>query len=343
MVAVLAIIIGWLLLKHQQAQIVSKPKPMLVAMAGTNSVVPTATNIARDSFETATKTNANPETIKDDIAQRYNQGLIDKIQAMRESLLAENLKSQDFYGKALDQDGSPLSGASVAGELVLNDGTYGGVQVQKHSAVTDGNGLFEFTGIHGAGLGVRVSKEGYEIEGKNQTYNGPVGGKTTPTDRAIYTLWSTNIHEQLVVGEKSFEIQPDGKPHVIDLTKGTIAETGSGDLRVWIQFTNQVTRGQLYGWSAGIEAINGGLLEVPHGTVMYVAPTDNYVPSFQLQQQIKGGQSGEIGDRSFYLKFNNGQTYGRMNINLYAPYGFLHPGLIRLSYAINPSGSRILR
>ena len=76
---------------------------------------------------------------------------------------------------------------------------------------------------------------------------------------------------------------------------------------------------------------------------MYVAPTDGYIPSFGLQQQIKGGQSGEIGDRSFYLMLKNGQEYGKMNINLYAPYGNLHPGLIRLSYAINPTGSRILR
>jgi hypothetical protein len=76
---------------------------------------------------------------------------------------------------------------------------------------------------------------------------------------------------------------------------------------------------------------------------MYSAPTDGYTPSFSFQQQIKGGQSGEIGDRSFYLVLKNGQEYGKMDINLYAPYGHLHPGLIRLSYAINPSGSRILR
>ncbi len=68
-----------------------------------------------------------------------------------------------------------------------------------------------------------------------------------------------------------------------------------------------------------------------------------YRISFQLQAQIKGGQSGEIGDRSFYLLFKSGQEYGRMNINLYAPYGHLDPGLSWLSYAINLSGSRVLR
>ena len=76
---------------------------------------------------------------------------------------------------------------------------------------------------------------------------------------------------------------------------------------------------------------------------MYQAPTDGYIPSFQLKQQIKGGQSGEIGDRLFYLKLKNGQEYGQMAIDLYAPWNSQIPGMIRLSYSINPSGSRILR
>jgi len=76
---------------------------------------------------------------------------------------------------------------------------------------------------------------------------------------------------------------------------------------------------------------------------MYLAPTDGYASAFQLQQQIKGGQYGETGDRLFYLKLKDGAEYGQMSIDLYAPYNDQIPGLIRLSYAINPSGSRILR
>jgi hypothetical protein len=76
---------------------------------------------------------------------------------------------------------------------------------------------------------------------------------------------------------------------------------------------------------------------------MYSAPENGYTPSFQLQQQIKGGQSGEIGNRYFYLLLNDGKEYGKMSINLFAPYNDKIPGMIRLSYAINPSGSRILR
>ena len=273
---------------------------------------------------------------------------------MSVALLEQNTHSQNFYGKVIDQDGNPLSDVSVAGQLVWNDGTYGGVKFRKYSTVTDKDGLFEFTGIHGAGLGVTISKSGYENEWRNDVYKNPSGGQSSPTDRAIYRMWSTNIHEQLITGNKSFEILPDGKPHFINLTDGTISEQEGGDLKVWIQYTNKVVRGQLYDWSAGIEVINGGLWEVPQAAMnsgfsdepsipMYVAPTDGYVPSFGHKGQIKGGQSGEIGNRYFYLFLNNGKKYGRMGINLFAPYGFLHPGLIRITYAINPSGSRILR
>jgi len=147
----------------------------------------------------------------------------------------------------------------------------------------------------------------------------------------------------LITGEKKFQIVPDGRPYFINLTDGTIAESGTGDLKVWIKYPAQVTRGQLYDWSCEIDAVNGGLLEQPLGTAMYQAPAAGYTPSFQVQQQIKGGQRGHIGERQFYLNLKNGQEYGQMSIELHAPFNDEIPGLVNLSYAINPSGSRILR
>jgi hypothetical protein len=68
-----------------------------------------------------------------------------------------------------------------------------------------------------------------------------------------------------------------------------------------------------------------------------------YTPNFQLQQQIKGGQRGSIGTKRVYIMLKNGQEYGRITIDLLAPFNDQIPGMIRLSYAINPSGSRVLR
>jgi hypothetical protein len=215
----------------------------------------------------------------------------------------------------------------------------------------DADGRFEFHGETGEGFGVGITKDGYELEPNRYSFGSTAGSFENPV---TFKMWSTSIHEKLITGDKSFEIVPDGRPHFINLTDGTISENESGDLKVWIQYTNQVVQGKLYDWSAGIEVVNGGLLEVPQAAMnsgflgeppfaMYSAPTDGYIPSFSLKSQIKGGQSGEIGNRYFYLHLKDGKQYGKMSINLFAPYGRLHPGLIRLSYAINPSGSRILR
>jgi len=366
-ILILAIIalLGTLLLQRQRWQSNSLPssKSSLVEAKSTpnvnqNQIMPlgsASANSNQNSFTAPPSTNFSTyEESLADIDRRYHQGLISKDRAMLEAIAAENLKPQDFYGKVIDQDGNPLAGVFVVGELVLNDGTYGGIQTKKYNATTDGGGLFEFTGLHGAGLGITISKPGYENEWKNDAYQNPGGGQSSPVDRVIYGMWSTNSHEPLITGDKSFEVVPDGRPYFINLTAGTISEQAGGDLKVWIQYTNQPVRGQLYDWSAGIDVVNGGLWEVPQAAMnsgfidqftipMYVAPTDGYVSSFSHKGQIKGGQSGEIGDRYFYLLINNGKEYGRMHINLFAPYGKLHPGLIRLSYAINPSGSRILR
>jgi len=269
----------------------------------------------------------------------------EKTNEIRQYMESQN-RPVEFYGEVVDQDGNPLSDAKITGRIhrikVVVPAPWGDEdQYIPFEKTTDSNGKFEILGGTGTSLGLVITKDGYESEPRSQPNFGPSsGGFQNPV---IFKMWSTNIHEKLITGGKDFEVVPDGRLYFINLTAGTISEQTGGDLKVWIRYTNQVTRGQLYAWSAGIEVINGGLLEEPQGAVMYVAPTEGYTNSFQLQQQIKGGQSGEIGDRSFYLMLKDGQEYGRMNINLFAPYGKLHPGLIRLSYALNPSGSRVLR
>ena len=252
----------------------------------------------------------------------------------------------EFYGKVVDQDNNPLAGVAIKAVVVP---VFGIVPVER---TTETDGRFEISGVKGTGFDLNViEKAGYEPEPFSRGHGVAGGSLDNPV---IFKMWSTNIHEQLITGNKSFEIIPDGRVYFINLTEGTLSEQESGDLKVWIQYTNQVTQGQLYDWSAGIEALRGGLWEVQQTAVnggflteppfaMYVAPTDGYVPSFSLKQQIKGGDRGEIGNRYFYLRLKGGKEYGRMSINLFAPYGYLHPGLIRIAYAINPSGSRILR
>jgi len=274
-------------------------------------------------------------------------------EGFQRSLEAKNAPIE-FYGKVIDQDSNALAGAKI--KIGIRHRTVplpfevGSKEISLEQT-SDAAGRFEFHGATGDGFGIGIIKDGYELE-PNRYGFGPIAGSFENPE--LFKMWSTNVHEQLITGDKSFEVVPDGRSYFINLTDGTISEHGGGDLKVWIQYTNQVAQGQLYDWSAGIGVVNGGLSEVPQAVMnsgflpdppfaMYSAPTDSYIPSFTLKSQVQGGQSGEIGNRYFYLLLKNGTEYGRMSINLFAPYGRLHPGLVRLSYAINPSGSRILR
>jgi hypothetical protein len=159
-------------------------------------------------------------------------------------------------------------------------------------------------------------------------------------------MWNTNIHEQLITGEKKFQIVPDGRPYVIDLTKGTVAESGNGDLKVWVKRPQQITYGKRYDWSCEVDASNSGeLLRETNATEsMYQAPAEGYTNSFAYEEPATANGWGDTtGAQRFYVRLRDGQEYGRISIELEAYYNDHIPGLVRLSYAINPSGSRILR
>ena len=251
----------------------------------------------------------------------------------------------EFYGMVIDQDSNALSGVNVkvtVEQVIMPVSTvpYIGPKEISVERTTGTDGRFEISGMKGEGFDLEsIQKDGYEVEPTKRGF-GPSGGSfENPT---IFKMWSTNIHEKLIGGDKKFQIIPDGRSYFINLTDCTINESGQGDLKVWINYTNQVQDSNLHDWSAGIEVINGGLLEQVLGSPMFEAPADGYVPTFQVEQKIKGYQGGETGSHQFFLRLRNGQIYGQMTIDLYAPFNEV-PGLIRLSYAINLSGSQILR
>ena len=93
-----------------------------------------------------------------------------------------------------------------------------------------------------------------------------------------------------------------------------------------------------------MDIMSGGLLqEIDVYSSMYLAPADGYMPSFQFEQIIGSGWGDSTGTKRFYIMRKNGREFGRISIELFAYYNDHIPGLIRIQYAINPSGSRILR
>ena len=300
--------------------------------------IPAAIAKTNSATQTASLSLTNlPSTINDrkkppEVFQQYVEGKNSQLQ---------------FYGQFVDRDGNPLSGVKIKVAIrqwyVPMPGiSYADARIIQMEKISDDSGRFELKGEKGDSFDITsIQKDGFEVEPGLRTYGAVSGSFENPV---IFRMWKANIHEQLITGERKFQIVPDGRPYVIDLNRGTIAESGSGDLKVWVKYTNQVARGQFYDWSCEIDCINGGLFEENNlSSPMYLAPTVGYVPEFQFQQQIKGGQYGSSGKRRFYITVKNGQEYGRITIELFAPYTDEIPGLVRLQYAINSSGSRILK
>lgn len=334
LVAAILAVIFWL--KPHQHTIVLPPSQEAVQStnppsAGNASVVPQSASHAR------------PATIPSVNQQSLVTHKVETPEQARQEIESANVPIE-FYGRIIDQNSNPVPDVKI--NIGIRHWTMPDPTVQLAGSdtihldqISDANGRFEFHGATGDGFGIGITKDGYELEPNRYSFGPTAGSYDNPV---VFKMWSTNIHEKLITGEKAFHIVPDGRPYFIDLTKCTIAESGAGDLKVWVKRPEQVTYGQRYDWSCEIDVMNGGLL-VASDFSMYLAPTDGYVSSFQFEQTVGSGWGDSTGARRFYVTLNNGQEYGCITIELYAYYNNQIPGLIRLSYAINPSGSRILR
>lgn len=260
--------------------------------------------------------------------------------------------SIDFWGHVMDQDGNALSGVAIK----AHPRTWGrfngviGAQYSPISVVSDAAGNFQIHNLRGDILTIEsLTKDGYEPEPGSLTgygYNTSDNISVSADNPVIFRMWKTGIKEPLVTGRKFFPIVPDGRSHAIDLLTGKFVDSNeSGDLSVSIKRPARIQVGEKYDWSFHVNAIGGGLIENDNAaSSMYLAPSDGYTNIYEgnLSGSMRGWTDG-IGNRRFYLKGRNGKLYGKIEIEVYAAYGNSGEARIWINYAVNPSGSRVLR
>ena len=322
-----------LFLRHSEQHEITSESPQNVSQS--TSSIPVTITKTDSMTQLVTASPTNPQLIVNDR---------EKTNAIRQYMESQN-KPITFYVKVVDQNGNPLPRVKVKSEVrhikVIVPAAWGDEdQNIPNERETDLGGRFEVNGVTGANFDVEsIQKDGYEAEPFVHTYGTSGGNLENPM---IFKMWSTNIHEHLITGEKKFQVVPDGRPYLIDLIKGTIAESGEGDLKIWVKRPDQIIYGKQYDWSCEIGVVNGGLQEADSHS-MFSAPADGYVPLFQFEQKIGSGWGDSTGEKRFYVMLNNSREYGRISIELFAYYSDHIPGLIRIQYAINPSGSHILK
>jgi hypothetical protein len=341
--SILAIIIGWSLFQHAHTQKTESQTiaNVMVATTTTNLSVQVLASNAKTSQSSVADTNTNGSSLENvvkEIDQRYHQGMISKDKAILETINAENLKSQDFYGKAIDQYGEAIVNAAVNGNLILSDGTYGGFNVEKYATTTDSNGLFEFTSINGASLNILINKTGYKMGDRGEGYRGAAGKKTSPTDRAILTMWKLRGAEPLIYSGINAKIPHDGTPIAFDMATGKTSS--GGDFRVILtQNPLEVKNGwEKFDWSVKVEILNGGLME-ESDAYPYWAPADGYQPTFEFNESTNAVKwLGGVQKKNFYIRTAQGQ-YGIMQFSVYPGRS---PTGLDVNFTINPSGTQNL-
>jgi len=221
------------------------------------------------------------------IQKAYNDGLIGKGEAMMLDSMAKNRQPQNLYGKVIDQNGQPVAGVDVEGDIELMNGWIVG-KIEKHKTQTDAEGLFQFVRLKGASLSASISKPGYEINYRLGRI-APIAGQSSPTNRLTFVMWKLRGGEPLKHTQIYSSVPCDGTTERFDFFKyksnGTIPDvyTSHGDLMVTLTRNpltlNQRNRHTSFDWSVTLAITNGGLLEYTNQPYPYEAPAEGYQPS----------------------------------------------------------------
>jgi hypothetical protein len=275
-----------------------------------------------------------------DIEKEYRQGIKGKEQAIQEIYLERNKRPQDFYGKVIDQYGQPIAGTKVTGILIFNTEVFGGVRTETYNTQADAEGLFQFTGLRGESFRATVKKDGYKMGEHGEGYQSPAGGRSSPNNRVILTMWKIRGAEPMKHLRFESSIPYDGTAAIFNLQNGK--KTQDGDLRITLlRSPLQIRPGLLhpYDWQVRIELINGGGVE-QNDPYPYWAPENGYQPFFETGMSSNNIPWNEEFRQNFYTKNAQGQ-YGRLFIDVSTSSKRPETG-ITIEAWINPSGSQNL-
>jgi hypothetical protein len=269
-------------------------------------------------------------------AQSRQTAAGDKDEWFAAQMQADNSTVNNEYGRVIDQNGDPVAGADVQGNVLLETSfVTSGTEV--HTTTTDANGLFEFEGLHGLKLESRIVKAGYVSSGRGFRHP-KAGQQSTPTDRETFVMWKLQGAEAMVHRQIFTKISSDNSPVEVNLTTGKAVKS-NGDMIV--RFSRSPAgnvRGAHCDWTLTLEIQGGGLIEI-HDPYPYKAPEDGYNETMSIASGPNLRSDSISVVRNFYFKMANG-SFGRLTVdlspNLPSPMGF------GIGSYLNPSGSRNL-
>lgn len=241
----------------------------------------------------------------------------------------------NFYGKVVDENDQPVSGASV--KFGWNDLSKEGTS--RGEAVSDAMGLFELTAKTGKMLQVDVNKEGYYkpsnerlksfeyADFSDREYYEPDAGNPV-----VFHLRKKGAGEALLIGRIEINTPANGAPVRVDfLNGGRVSPEGQLEISA-VTDTRQYPP-RIFDWRATLSVPGGGLLEY-NDEFPFSAPEAGYLPQAQFSYPASSPDWKRSVQKHYYIRFGTPAKYGRIQIDLDGGRQ-----LVFVRYWINPSGS----
>jgi len=256
-----------------------------------------------------------------------------------------------FYGKVVDEKGVPIKEAKVIAQPadILNGSN------KTYEKASDDEGLFSVTGVHGMGISIRVSKEGYYTDGKSSGMFGYASGSgclpphPNPNDPAIFFLRKMGQTEPLIMHSwNQAAVSKDGTPTTLNLYSGEKTQ-GSDSImfEIWTQKPQDPKAPNPFAWKSRL-SVPGGSLQIRKGSPYnFQAPTDGYVSEDMIEMTETSSNWRTRVTKDYYFKFSDGR-YARATVGYYiGGFQFVNvtsylnpqPGHTNLEYDTNQAAS----
>jgi len=284
-------------------------------------------------------------------------------QAARNAEIERNWKSQlsapiNFFGKVLDENEQPVAATTV--DFIWNDlpseeetaNFTGGsftpfayMHSSKSQTTSDTQGLFSLVDKKGKRLSVMVNRVGYYSTGdarlQSFEYGDRLAGIFTPdpANPVIFHLRKKGPGVDLVTSQYGVspsldvEMPRDGTPVQVDVLE---RKTGQGALKISQTKPPYVNWKQATKWAFRMEIPGGGFVETTE-EFPFEAPESGYQPAVAFNFQAGDTNWTTNLSKDYYIKFGDPVRFGRLHVET----STMMSGA-RLTYAINPDGSRCL-
>lgn len=314
-----------------------RPKPTYQAPLPEDTSAVTSENGTATVTETGTGTKSPPSSAPT-MLELMERGDSNGVRALFETAPIAQLWKMpiSFYGKVIDQNTNPVPDAEI--HFLWTDLSRNGTT--ETNTQSDVNGFFGLSGVRGRVLEVRVSKLGYYTS-RRGTIGFDYGDGYQPDGNPVeFLLRKQGTGVELVTS--GYGVTPDfpvsaprnGTPVMVDILNRKVAS--DGQLEILQVKPEYLEAKKATAWRFRMEIRNGGFVE-HNDEFPFEAPENGYQPVVDFDFKLGETNWTTMLERQYYIAFGQPRRYGWLKVETR-----IGSGGARLTYAINPDGSRYL-